>query len=489
MKKILLVAALGFTILASSCSKNTVDPGDGGGIVTPPVTGDGVVTVNADITTATTWKADKIYLLKGNVFVTSNATLTIEPGTIIKGDKATKGALIVTRGAKIQAVGTADKPIVFTSNVASGGRSQGDWGGVILLGKAPNNVGASVPIEGISDATDKGKHGGTDAADNSGTLKYVRIEYAGIALSPDNEINGLTFGSVGSGTTIEYVEVYRSGDDAFEWFGGSVSAKHLLAIDSWDDDFDTDNGFSGKIQFGLAQRLAATADVSGSNGFESDNNATGTNGTPQTSAVFSNMTILGPVEFIKTPTANPPGVNANFQHGAQIRRNSAISILNSVIVGYTEGVYYDDALPAGGTENASANLASGASVFANNIVAGSNGKNNQIKASNATTLATITAKLLLNNTFTTDLYGAGIYTDPYKFGADIAPAARAGVPVFTQIGTSPALTGAVFTDAKVNVDFFTKVAYKGAFGTEDWTSGWANFNPQAMAYTTPGAVK
>ncbi|MES2265554.1 MAG: hypothetical protein V4520_02260 [Bacteroidota bacterium] len=483
MKKILLVAAIGFTVFASSCSKNTVDPGDGGGVVVPP-TNDGVVTVNADITTATTWTADKIYLLKGNVFVTNNATLTIQPGTIIKGDKATKGALIITRGAKIEAVGTVDKPIVFTSNVAAGGRSQGDWGGVILLGKAPNNGGSSISIEGISDATDKGKHGGTDDADNSGTMKYVRIEYAGIALSPDNEINGLTFGSVGSGTTIDFVEVYRSGDDAFEWFGGSVNAKHLLAIDSWDDDFDTDNGFSGKVQFGLAQRLAATADVSGSNGFESDNNATGTNGTPQTSAVFSNMTILGPKE-----TATFTAINANFQHGAQIRRNSAISILNSVIVGYTEGVFYDDALPAGSAANSSANLASGASVFANNIVAGSNVKSNQIKASNATALAAITTKLLLNNTFSPDLYAAGIYTDAYKFGADIAPAARAGVPNFTQIGTSPALTGAVFTDAKVSADFFTKVAYKGAFGTEDWTAGWANFNPQAMAYTTPGAVK
>ena len=351
------------------------------------------------------------------------------------------------------------------------------------MGKAPNNVGASVTIEGISDATDKGKHGGTDIADNSGTMKYVRIEYAGIALSPDNEINGLTFGSVGSGTTIDFVEVYRSGDDAFEWFGGSVNAKHLLAIDSWDDDFDTDNGFSGKIQFGLAQRLAATADVSGSNGFESDNNATGTNGTPQTSAVFSNMTILGPKE-----TATFTAINANFQHGAQIRRNTAISILNSVIVGYTEGVFFDDALPAGGTANASANLASGASVFANNIVAGSNGKSNQIKAA-ASALAFVSEKLMLNNTFTPSLYAAGIYTDAYKFGDDIAPAARAGVPVFTQIGTSPALTGAVFTDAKVTDAFFTKVAYKGAFGTEDWTTGWANFNPQTMAYTSPGAVK
>ncbi|MFA6086449.1 hypothetical protein [Mucilaginibacter sp.] len=481
MKKILLFAALSVSILVTSCSKNTVDPDNGGGGGGGTET---AVAVTGDITANTTWTADKIYLLKGNVFVTGNVTLTIQPGTIIKGDKATKGALIITRGSKIDATGTVDKPIVFTSSQAVGARSQGDWGGVILLGKAPNNAGTAIAIEGISDATDKGKHGGSDAADNSGTIKYVRIEYAGIPLSPDNEINGLTFGSVGSGTTIDYVEVYRSGDDAFEWFGGTVNAKHLLAIDTWDDDFDTDNGFSGKIQFGLAQRLAATADVSGSNGFESDNNATGTNATPQTSAAFSNMTILGPKE-----TASFTAINANFQHGAQIRRNSSISILNSVIVGYTEGVFYDDALPAGSTVNSSTNLLSGSSVFANNLIAASNSKSNQIKATNAATLGLVTAKLTPNNTFSPDVYAAAIYTDPYKFSADIAPAARAGVPNFLQVATSPALTGAVYTDAKVTDAFFEKVAYKGAFGTTDWTSGWANFDPQNLPYTTPGAVK
>lgn len=479
MKKVFFLAALSLSIAFTSCSKKTVDDEP---IVDPPVTSN-VVTVTGDITAATTWKADKIYLLKGNVFVTGNAVLTIEAGTLIKGDKATKGALIITRGSKIEAVGTVDKPIVFTSNVAAGGRSQGDWGGIILLGNAPNNAGASVSIEGISDATDKGKYGGTNAADNSGTLKYVRIEYAGIPLGPDNEINGLTFGSVGSGTTIDYVEVYRSGDDAFEWFGGTVNAKHLLAIDSWDDDFDTDFGFSGKIQFGLAQRLAATADVSGSNGFESDNNGAGANITPQTSAVFSNMTILGPKE-----TAAFTAINANFQHGAQIRRNSSISILNSVITGYTEGVFYDD---AAGTApaNASGNLVAGTSVFANNLIAGSNGKGNQIKASNATALGVVTPLLTAVNTFSPDLYAAGIYTDAYKFAADIAPAVRAGVPNFIQIAASPALTGAAFTNAKVTDAFFEQVTFKGAFGTTDWTTGWAHFSPQTLPYETPGAVK
>lgn len=470
------VVALG--MLVSSCSKSTdPDPID--------QNSDGVVTVSADITASTTWTADKIYLLKNNVYVTNNATLTIEPGTIIKGDKATKGALIITRGAKIMAVGTVDKPIVFTSNVAVGGRSQGDWGGLVLLGKAPNNGGASVAIEGISDASDKAKYGGTDAADNSGTLKYVRIEYAGIPLGPDNEINGLTLGSVGSGTTIDYVCVYRSGDDAYEFFGGSVNAKHLVAIDTWDDDFDTDNGFSGKIQFGLAQRLAATADVSGSNGFESDNNGGGTTATPQTSAVFANMTILGPKE-----SAGFTAINANFQHAAQIRRNSAISISNSVFTGYTEGIFYDDAAPGAGLPNSSSvNYTGGLSVFANNLIYGCNSKSNQIKASSAGVLATITPLLTANNSFDGSLYAAAVYTDAYKFGADLAAGARAGVPNFAQIAASPALTGAVWTNAKYADAFFEKVTYRGAFGTTDWTQGWVAYNPQQLPYTTPGAVK
>lgn len=485
MKNFLLLTVVGVGMLLASCSKSNDDTG----IVNPP-TAENVVTVSGDISANTTWSADKIYLLKGNVFVTNNATLTIAEGTLIKGDKPSKGALVITRGAKIMAVGSPDKPIVFTSNVGVGGRSQGDWGGIILLGKAPNNQGSSIAIEGISDATDKGKYGGTEPNDNSGTMKYVRIEYAGIPLTPDNEINGLTFGSVGSGTTIDYIEVYRSGDDAFEWFGGSVNAKHLLAIDSWDDDFDTDFGFSGNVQFGLAQRLAATADLSGSNGFESDNNGAGDNKSPQTNSVFANMTILGPREA----ATGAPTINASFQHAAQIRRNSAISILNSVIAGYTEGIFYDDTAPAIGDPNSSSvNYTSGKAVFANNMILASNSKSNQIKASNATILGVITPMLNLNNFFDNTVFANAVYVDPYKFSADIASntstLTRQGTPNFTQTATSAALSGSVWTNDKVTAAFFDKVNYRGAFGTADWSAGWASYNPQVLPYDKPGAVK
>lgn len=486
MKKIALFAALGLGLFLGSCSKNSVDPGD----INPPVITDGnVVTISADITTNTTWSADKIYLLKSKVYVTNNATLTIQAGTIIKGEKATQGTLIITRGAKIEAVGTVDKPIVFTSNQPVNARKEGDWGGVVLLGKAPNNAGNAATIEGISDATDKAKYGGDVANDNSGTMKYVRIEYAGIPLGADNELNGLTFGSVGSGTTIDYITVYKSGDDAFEWFGGSVNCKHLVAIGTWDDDFDTDFGYSGKIQFAVAQRLANTADVSGSNAFESDNNGSGLIVTPRTSPIFANVTILGPREAAPG-TSGLPNVNANYQHAAQIRRYSAMSLLNSVIVGFPQGIFYDDALPATGGNSSSA-LLDGTSVFANNLVFGSNASSQQIKASSPGTLATITTFLgTNNNTFDGNVYAAAVYTAPYKFGADLASGIRAGIPDFKQVAASVALTGATKTNTKILDAFFDKVDYRGAFdGTTDWTAGWVSYNPQQLAYTTPGVVK
>ncbi|HJP63132.1 MAG TPA: hypothetical protein VJ844_06795, partial [Mucilaginibacter sp.] len=361
MKKQLLLLMFGAMFLAACSKKETP-------AVNPPVTPvSDVVEVSGDIKTNTTWKADKIYLLKGFVYVTDGATLTIEPGTIIKGDKPSKATLVITRGSKIDATGTVDKPIVFTSALSAGGRSSGDWGGIILLGKAPVNPTTTPNIEGGLDPKgDPGKYiqyGGTDANDNSGTLKYVRIEYAGIPFSPDNEINGLTMGGVGAGTTLDFIEVYKSGDDSFEWFGGTVTAKHLISIGAQDDDFDTDFGFSGKVQFGLAQRAQVIADFSGSNGFESDNDATGSNNGPQTGVIFSNMTIVGP---LLSPTTTS-GINANFQHAAQIRRNSSLSLFNSVLTNYTEGVYIDDGLPAGSAVNSSANYLAGRSVVANNL--------------------------------------------------------------------------------------------------------------------------
>ncbi|WP_394677670.1 hypothetical protein [uncultured Sphingobacterium sp.] len=485
MKKRFLFLSLSALLLAGACKETTItDNGNGTETPTNPTNGN-VVEVTGEITANTTWTSDKIYLLKGFVFVSNGATLTIEPGTIIKGDKATKGTLTVTRGSKINATGTVDKPIVFTSGLAAGARSQGDWGGVILLGKAPVNQGTDVMIEGGlaapsgKDAKNYIYYGGSDAADNSGVMKYVRIEYAGIAYSVDNEINGLTMGGVGNGTTLEYIQVYRSGDDAFEWFGGTVNAKHLLAVGTWDDDFDTDFGYSGNVQFALAQRVPTVADQSGSNGFESDNNATGTDQTPKTSAVFSNVTILGPIQKAGG------SFNANFQHGAQVRRNSSISILNSVISGFPlAGLYVDDTkvVTANSTSN---NFLSGNAVFENNLVYGS--KDADLKVSSATNAAAVSTLIRAKNIFENGKYASELFVAPYNFGSDFSN--TSATPDFKVLSGSAAASGAIFTNAKVSGSFFEKVGYKGAFGTTDWTSGWAHYDPQNLAYTTPGQVK
>jgi len=293
------------------------------------------------ISSNTVLKSGNTYMLMNFVYVTNGATLKIEPGVTIKGNKANKGSLIITRNGMIDAQGTASSPIVFTSAEASPAR--GDWGGIIILGNARTNgefngVAGLQEIEGgANNALGYGLHGGTNDGDNSGTFKYVRVEYAGIAFQPNSEINGLTMGSVGSGTTIDYVEIYNSGDDGFEWFGGSVNAKHLISVGATDDDFDSDNGFSGKVQYGISFRDNQQADFAAggaSNGFESDNNANGTSMIPQTSAVFANFTMIGPKATAGTPVAQ-------YARGAHIRRNSSISLLNVVMIGWKTGVRID----------------------------------------------------------------------------------------------------------------------------------------------------
>jgi hypothetical protein len=315
------------------------------------VYGDATVTLSGTISANTTLDASKVYKLVGFVYVASGVTLTIPAGTVIRGDQVSKGTLVVTRGGKVMAEGTAAKPIVFTSNKAVGDRAPGDWGGVIILGKSLNNIptGTGLIEGGLTEPF--GNHGGTDAADNSGTLKYVRIEFPGIAFTLNNEINGLTLGSVGSGTTIDYVQVSFSGDDSFEWFGGTVNAKHLVSIANVDDVFDFDNGFSGKLQFLVGQRDPKLADQAGqSNGIESDNSEKVWDSSPRTRPVISNMTIIG------------PGTTADIKHenGNLWRRGSKMVLANSLFIGFRYGIDIRD------KETGDA-LTDGTSLIKNNI--------------------------------------------------------------------------------------------------------------------------
>jgi hypothetical protein len=500
--------ALSATLLLSlaACEKENTTPapnppptgGTTGGTTPPVTTPTGqTVTVEGVITTNTTWSAANKYLLKGYVFVRNGATLTIEPGTIIKGDKDTKGSLIIEPGSKIEAKGTVDKPIVFTSNQPKNARNYGDWGGVIIAGNAPVNPLVRPIVEGGIGTP----YGGNNPTDNSGTLQYVRIEFSGIAFLPNSEINGLTLAGVGSGTTIDHIQVSYNGDDSFEWFGGTVNAKYLVSHRAFDDDFDTDFGYSGKVQFGVSLRDPLQADQSGSKAFESDNDGGPSNNLPRTAPVFSNMTAIGPL-VNPSPNAN---ISNQYTAGAHLRRNTATSILNSVIVGYPTGVLID----GGGTAPL---IASNELVFKNNIVAGSLTNSNSVRGQRDIIYigpANGTSNLTPNSVMSSDSAAWGSAVGPLtwlKAGGNRRYATADNVQLLNPFNlTTPGLTPrsaspivivspatapvapANFTDAKVADAFFTKVNYIGAFsgsGTsaDNWMAGWTNFDPQNTDY-------
>ncbi|MEZ5014210.1 MAG: hypothetical protein R2794_07955 [Chitinophagales bacterium] len=422
-----------------------------------------VITVSGEITTNTTWTNNNIYLLNGFVYVEDGATLTIQAGTLIKGDKLSKGTLIITKTGTIIAQGTACEPIVFTSNQPAGSRNYGDWGGVIILGEAPINVpGGDAVIEGGVDTPEgDGHYGGANPTDNSGIFSYCRIEFPGIPFLPDNEINGLTLGGVGSGTQIDHIQVSYSGDDSYEWFGGRVNAKYLIAYRGWDDDFDTDFGFRGKVQFAYALRDPNIADVSGSNGFESDNDGTGTSNQPYTKPLFSNVTIAGPK--VTTGTV----INANYKRGAHIRRNTQCSIFNSIIMGYPEAGYK---IEGSNTSD--------------------NANNDSLKLRNCILSGHPDDYLCTSCTagFDIDIWAGahGNVTYVNNSSVNLVDAFNLANPDPRPNVGSPAASGADFTGPLTD-PFFTNVAYKGAFSTSDnWTDQpWVNFDCQNTPYSTP----
>jgi hypothetical protein len=468
MKKISVIFISVLMMASVACKKKTTQE------VPSPATG--AVEVSGSLTTQT-WDASKKYLLKGTVFVNDGQTLTIPAGTVVMGDKATKGCLLINTGGKIDAQGTATSPIIFTSAEPVGARDEGDWCGVILLGKATvNQVGPS--IEGITPAV---VYGGTDDNDNSGTMKYCRIEFAGIALTPNNETNGLTFGGVGAGTTIDYIQSSFGGDDSFEWFGGSVKCKHLIAYAGWDDDFDTDFGFHGQIQYGLGVRDAFQADQSGSNGFESDNDANGDANTPKTTVTFTNMTLIGPIGDTSK------AISGNYQSGAHIRRNSAMSLYNSILVGFKEGIRLDGTLTQ-------TNFTTPISYLSNNIMiaAKSNKTTNATFLGIASGVSFSTFRTLWNASNTPSLSNGQDTVTVGNNAQYYAALSAAGINsnLFVMNNASyPAdpnfavTSGALLSGtATVPGTFFDVVTYRGAFGSTDWTDGWGNFDPKNVAY-------
>ena len=307
--------------------------------------GNASTTINTDITASRTLYADTAYLLSGFVHVANGATLTIQPGTIIKGDFNVLGSsLMIMRGAKIQAVGTADAPIVFTSSRAAGSRQPGDWGGLLLVGNAINNRSGAVTVEGTGTdgtAVVSGKNypviynGGTTATDNSGTLAYVRVEFGGFAPVQDQEFNSFTFCAIGSGTRASYLESLDGLDDSFEFFGGGFDLDHLVAFETADDVLDMSEGFSGRVQFVVAQSTVQLVPRTGAGfysvdleGIEND----GCNGTgcdlgfdsaPFTIPLIANFTIIG--------CGQQSCEGASGGHGMMLRRGTGGYYINGVL--------------------------------------------------------------------------------------------------------------------------------------------------------------
>lgn len=423
---------------------------------------------SSGITSNTTLSRSVTYVMKGYNSVKSGATLVIEPGTKIFGDFNTKGTLIIERGGKIYANGSASDPIVFTSRKPAGQRNAGDWGGIIILGRSGINTSTGVDsaeIEGFGAGLGP-VYGGQPRIDNdsSGVLRFIRIEFAGVNLTgvSGNEINGLTMGGVGSRTVIEYVQVSYSGDDSFEWFGGNVNCKYLIAYKGLDDDWDADNGYRGRVQFGLSVRDSALADVSSSNGFEIDNNNQSpvNFNNPRTKPVFSNMTVVGPY---MTSSSN---VNPLFQRGAHLRRNMLASVYNSIIMGWRTGIRFDGSGVGDASQSDTIQLR-------NNIFAG-----NLRLADSTGTGAFAPQTWLQNSSFGNTVFPQNTQvqlTSPFSIYPDV-PLPANNVNYWIPQSGSPALSGSSFSNP--NLSGFENVTFRGAFGSVNWTSNWSQFNPK-----------
>ena len=413
------------------------------------------------------------YLLKGWVYVDAGATLRIPAGTIIKGDRQTMASLIVEPGGYVEMKGTKNAPIVMTSAQPAGQRRPGDWGGLIICGKARNNQGTQ-QIEGGPTTI----HGGSNDADNSGIYQYVRVEFAGYPFDTDKEINGITFGSVGSGTTVDHLQVSYSNDDSFEWFGGSVNCKNLVAFRGWDDEFDTDNGFSGTVEYALSIRDPRIADTSQSNGFESDNNASGAETTPFTSALFKHVTLIGPrtarnsdfensSSYITAGSVYPDNGSklGRFQAAMHLRRSTQLCATGVLAVGYPVGLILDGEKGNTVQYATQGKLSLKHIIFAGMDAIGTdkNKEYNDYLFDYTTGTADETQPSFSHTFFLSES------SNSMRNEADL------------QL-TDPAGTGQNYCPASTLSD--GQGGYIGAFrdATDNWLDGWTNFDPQNTVY-------
>lgn len=478
-----------------------------------------------NITGTVTLDASKVYSLTSICVVRSGGKLIVPAGTVIRGASDLTvtpklyAVIVVERGGYIEVNGTSTKPVIMTSSKAAGSRDRGDWGGLVLCGKGVNNQGSDVQLEGFNNvAVDNSlaKHGGIDDKDNSGVVKYVRIEFAGLAFEPNKEVNSLTMGSVGSGTAIEGVQCSYGNDDAFEWFGGTVNCKKIVAYKTTDDDFDTDFGYRGVVQFGIAVRDTAYFDLSWnaasgastSETFESDNDAAGSGKTPYTAAIFSNITCVGPVQLDKTHADLSTTQKGAFRRGARIRRNSRLSIVNSIFMGYRNFIMFDgdSTLIAAGVK--SSTISDKGNLFRNNYIANTgsaaaSGTTNtglaEVDAKNTPSGLDAWIKLSGNaNMIDKAKYGAGlILVDPKNATApnfrpvssntDLIGSSDYSASLLANVGTYAKCDKFIANPASVTVKSGSDALFTVTFPDLDATYRWQSNKGSGYVNSTDGA--
>ena len=312
-----------------------------------------VCVVRGRITDDVTWNAQSYWILRGAVFIEAPARLTIDPGTEIFGEFATIGTLVIARGAQIFANGTARNPVVFSSDQPIGQRRPGDWGGIIINGNAPVNVPGG---ESIGEG-DTGPYGGDNPNDDSGHLRYVRIEFAGAEFSPDNELNGIAFQGVGSGTEVSHLMVKFSKDDGIEFFGGTVGVKYVVLQGIADDSLDWTDGWTGKGQFIIAMQSGEDADQ----GIEGDNNADNNDLIPRSHPVLYNLTLIGDPDHNEGDESDV---------GILLREGTSATIRNFIVLGFKEAaIDIDDSATFGQIMAKNLTLANGI-IYGNCVVSG-----------------------------------------------------------------------------------------------------------------------
>lgn len=435
------------------------------------------IVVTQSITTNTTWTKNNVYILDDKIYVQDGATLTIEPGTVIKGrskpNPADATALVIARGGKINANGTVTEPIIFTAEADNlqGNLSQnqrGLWGGVVILGRARTNTGTGLGnVEGIPTTEPRGIYGGNDDDDNSGVLRYVQIRHSGAVVAPNVELNGLTMGAVGRGTVIEYIDVYANADDGFEWFGGTVNTKYLISSFNDDDNFDWDEGFRGKGQFWFAIGSSTV----GNQAMEMDGGTTPEDGQPYAIPEVYNVTIIG---------SGATSANTN-NLGLIFRDNSGGKIYNSIfhdIRGYAVRIETESAQ----TQDSAKRLAAGDLVLANNIFGtfGAGTTDDQLfRALNVTAGGPQPATNYVAEHIKAPAQANRINTDPQL--RSISRTRNKGLDPRPAPG-SPALTGA---RTPPNDGFFVATDYIGAFKDTLWAAGWSAISQ--LGYLTDAA--